>query len=54
MAQEALRFSFRVAVVSARPKVGWTGAVMESITEQIQHPEYSQGDCTGKGSTNLA
>jgi hypothetical protein len=53
MAPEALRFSFEVAVVSAGLR--WHGTVnVKSITEQIQHTEYCQGDCTGKGSTSLA
>jgi hypothetical protein len=47
--KEALRFSFEGSRGVSRPKVGtdWCGNV-KSITEQIQHTEYCQGDCTGQ------
>jgi hypothetical protein len=51
--KEALRFSFEGSRGVGRPKVGtdWCGNV-KSITDPA-HPEYCQGDCTGKGQPAL-
>jgi hypothetical protein len=51
MAQGGCDSHSRVAVVSAGLRWARTGAVMSSITEQIQHT-LNEGDCTG-GSTSL-
>jgi hypothetical protein len=52
MAKEALRFSFEGSRGVGR-RWARTGAVMSNPLLSPAHPEYCQGDCTGKGQPAL-